>query len=312
MWTEYPKGRQSGHRQIEAILAKVGAWRGKRMRYCPVGGGISNLNWRVRVQGQPQDYFVKVPGRGTQMFVDRNAAHEASLKAQACGYGAPVVAYLADEGVEIFGFLDGFRASGNLDFLRPALRLNAVAGLRAFNDSGPLSLTKTVFDMIDEHVEQVRQLGAWQPPDLCWMLAHGRQARSALAACGMDLVPCMNDTLAGNFMIDGQDRVRLVDFEYASNNERAYELALWFGEMFFATEVQNELLEAYHGRHTQQAFHRVQVLRALADLKWAAWAMVQERVSTLAFDFRKYGAWKYMRARGQFQHADWPHWLRNM
>ena len=32
------------------------------------------------------------------------------------------------------------------------------------------------------------------------------------------------------------------------------------------------------------------VYKALGDLKWASWAMVQKRVSALDFDYRKYGA----------------------
>ena len=53
-----------------------------------------------------------------------------------------------------------------------------------------------------------------------------------------------------------------------------------------------------------------QVLKALGDLKWATWAMIQERVSTLDFDYYKYGTWKLARARTLFHHPDWPRWLR--
>lgn len=176
-----------------------------------------------------------------------------------------------------------------------------LARLRLYG-SGPLTLTKTVFDMIDEQVSQVAELGSWRPRELPWM--------AALAASGLDLVPCMNDALAGSFMIGAGDAIRIVDFEYASNNERAYELALWFGEMFFTEEVERELIEVYCGRWTTGFSARVRVLRAMADLKWATWARVQELLSTLDFDFRKYGLWKYQRARGLLHHPDWPLWLR--
>ncbi len=100
----------------------------------------------------------------------------------------------------------------------------------------------------------------------------------------------MNDTLAGNFLIDEADRVLLVDFEYASNNERAYELALWFDEMAFPEAVEREMIETYFGRWTPALDARIQVLKALGDLKWATWAMIQEAVSTLDFDYYKYAA----------------------
>ncbi|MGE4481896.1 phosphotransferase [Acidocella sp.] len=309
MWKQAGEAASEDERRIEAVLARVEPWRGRRLRYRPVAGGISNINWRV-ADDAGGDYFLKIPGRGTDMFVSRAAANEASRLAHQCGFGVEVVAFLPEEGVEIFTFAHGYRASSNLDFLRPAVRHNAVRALRAFNDSPRLTLTKTVFEMIEEHLAQVAEVGGRLPDDIAHMRRGLADARAALLASGLDLVPCMNDTLAGNFMINEADELKLVDFEYASNNERAYELALWFTEMAFPGEVEREMVEAYFGRTGRGIEARVNVLKALADMKWASWAMVQEAVSTLDFDYYKYGAWKYRRARTQFHHPDWPLWLR--
>ncbi|KQO71619.1 choline kinase [Methylobacterium sp. Leaf111] len=305
------EGRGAPEQALEAILARVPAWAGTPLRYRAVSGGISNTNWRVQA-GEGIDVFLKVPGRGTEMFIARDAAHEASRRAEACGFGVAVLDYLPEDGVEIFAFLDDFRASSNLDFLRPVVRQNAVRALRAFNDAPALTLTKTIFDMIEEHVGQVEAVGGRVPQDAAFLMRRYGQAKAALLASGLDLVPCMNDTLAGNFMLDGQDQVRLVDFEYASNNERAYELALWFDEMAFPAAVEREMIEAYWGRWTPQIDARTAVLKALGDLKWATWAMIQERVSTLDFDYYKYGTWKLARARTLFHHPDWPRWLHSL
>lgn len=311
MWKALGDAANSAERDIEEVLARVPRWQEADLRYRPVSGGISNANWQVST-GSAQDYFVKVPGRGTEMFITRAAAVEASRKAHASGFGAEVIDFLPDLGVEIFAFVEGFRASSNLDFLRPAVRANAVQALKAFNDAGSLSLTKTVFDMIEEHVAQVAEVGGRVPEDAPFLMQRYAEAKAALLASGLDLVPCMNDTLAGNFLIDAADRVMLVDFEYASNNERAYELALWFDEMAFDEAVERELIEAYFGRWDPVIAARIQVLKALGDLKWSTWAMIQEAVSLLDFDFYKYGTWKLMRARTMFHHPDWLRWLQRL
>jgi hypothetical protein len=310
-WKRPGEAQSAGERDLEAILEQVERWRGAPLRYRPVSGGISNANWRVAA-GEAGDYFLKVPGRGTEMFIERGAANDASRKAHACGFGVEVIDFLPAVGVEIFAFVEGYRASSNLDFLRPKVRRNAVLALRAFNDSEPLGLTKTIFDMIEEHVSQVAQVGGRLPADQAFLMRRFEEAKAALAASGLDLVPCMNDTLAGNFMIDEADRVLLVDFEYASNNERVCEIALWFDEMAFPEAVEREMIETYFGVWTPQIDARINVLKALADLKWATWAMIQEAVSTLDFDYYKYGAWKHMRARTLFHHPDWPAWLRRL
>ncbi|MBC8729507.1 choline kinase family protein [Paraburkholderia sp. UCT2] len=296
--------------EIEAAIREMPAWKGYDIRYAPVGGGISNTNWRVEVDGAQTAYFFKVPGQGTEMFIDRRTAHEASVKAAITGYGAPVFAFLEDLGVEVFEFMEGWRASSNLDFLEREVRHNALRALKAFNDQPVLAQTKTMFDMIDEHQQQVEALHAVKPLDHDWLCQQYRRARAALEASGLDLAPCMNDTLAGNFMLNDAREIRLVDFEYASNNDRHYELALWFGEMFFAPGMELALLEDYFGRVTPQVVARVQLNKALADLKWSTWAMVQRAVSRLDFDFYKYGFWKQMRARIVFQDPQWETWLR--
>ncbi|PZQ18855.1 MAG: choline/ethanolamine kinase--aminoglycoside phosphotransferase [Ancylobacter novellus] len=311
-WKSPGEAGTDAERALEAILAGVERWNGAALRYRPVSGGISNTNWRIGVEGADRDYFLKVPGRGTEMFIERVAANDASRRAHASGFGVEVIDFLPGPGVEIFAFVDGFRASTNLDFLRPAVRRNAAAALRAFNDSPALGLTKTVFDMIEEHVEQVRLVGGRTPADQSFLMRRFSEAKDALTASGLDVVPCMNDTLAGNFMIDEDDRVLLVDFEYASNNERAYEIALWFDEMAFPEAIERELIEAYFGAWTPALEARINVLKALGDLKWSTWAMIQEAVSTLDFDYYKYGMWKHMRARTLFHHPDWSAWLRRL
>ncbi|TBU98882.1 choline kinase family protein [Stutzerimonas kirkiae] len=297
---------------LEAAIHGLPEWRGKAASYAPVSGGISNTNWRVHIAGAPCDYFVKIPGTGTEMFIRRDTAHDASLKAAATGYGVPVVGYLPEQGVEIFEFIEGWRPASNRDFLERDVRLGAARGLKAFNSQGSLIQTKTVFDMIDEHYRQVRELGASTPPDHDWLTLQYQRARQALEASGLDLVPCMNDTLAGNFMLNQAGDIRLVDFEYASNNDRHYELALWFGEMFFPEALELEVIEDYFGAVRPRDVARIKLHKALADLKWSTWAMVQRAVSSLEFDYYKYGFWKHMRARSVMRNSQWESWLRQV
>lgn len=296
-------------RRLAEVVAHRPDWRGCKATFEVVNGGISNANFRLRIEGGGHDFFVKLPGLGTEMFIDRKAAHEASLKAAACGFGAPVCGFDAERGVEIFAFVEGWRASNNLDFQRATVRRNALLALKSFNDEPLLALTKTVFDMIDEHVDQARRFGCHLPADFPFMMREYEAARSALSAGGLDLVPCMNDTLAGNFMLDAADAVMLVDFEYASNNDRAYELALFFGEMFLSEDAEEELLALYFGKPDARILSRVSIYRALADLKWSTWAMVQAKLSAIDFDYHKYGLWKYFRARKMMKHPAWGFWL---
>ncbi|WP_031337708.1 choline/ethanolamine kinase family protein, partial [Rhodopseudomonas sp. B29] len=191
-------------RQLEGAIHKIEAWKGQ-IRYRPVSGGISNVNFRVEVESASHDYFVKIPGRGTEMFIDRKAACAASRQAETIGVGPRTFDYLDHEGIEIAEFVEDRRPSTHADFIDPTVRAEAVRLYRLFHQAPPLPLTKTVFDMIDEHYDQVKQLGGFLPEDHDWLTWQYRQARAALEAAGLDLVPCFNDPMPGNFLL-GADK----------------------------------------------------------------------------------------------------------
>ena len=46
--------------------------------------------------------------------------------------------------------------------------------------------------------------------------------------------------MPGNFMLGADKSVMLIDYEYASNNDRCYDLGIWCGEMFFSEAVEAE------------------------------------------------------------------------
>lgn len=307
---ELGMARSDAERALEAAIIQVKPWEGRRLRYRPVSGGISNTNFRIEVEGDDLGYFLKIPGRGTEMFIDRKAAAAASKQAEAIGVGPKTFDYLDHLDIEIAEFIDGRRASTHKDFADTAIRNEAVRVYRQFHDAPALPLTKTVFDMIDEHFDQVRALSGHWPLDHDWLFRSYKQARAALEASGLDLVPCFNDPMPGNFLIGDDKSIKLIDFEYASNNERLYDLAIWSGEMFYSEDIDCEIIEEYFGFYNKASHARFIVHKALADIKWSTWAMVQNRISTLDFDFYKYGIWKHMRARSIIHDPRWPLFLK--
>jgi thiamine kinase-like enzyme len=188
----------------------------------------------------------------------------------------------------------------------------AIGAYRTLHGLPALGLTKTVFDMIDEHLCQVHELNAPIYKDAAWILLNTDLARDAIHASGLDLVVSFNDPMPGNFMIDDAGTVMLIDYEYASMNDRCYDLGIWFGEMFFTRERELELIEAYFGEVRDDIVSRVTVHKALADVKWCLWSMVQLKMSRLDFDFHKYGMWKKMRARSIMEDPDWATHLRRL
>jgi len=297
---------------VEAAIRRISAWKGLAIAYERIPAGITNVNWKITVVDSGARYFLKVPGAGTERFIDRKAAHDANLKAAELGIGPRVSFYLPESDIEVFEFLEGYRSCTVNDFLDPALQLSTLRAFKRLHAGPAFILTKTYFDMIEEHRAQAEELTAPLPRDIDWMMWQYGRARRALEAAGLDLVPCMNDTYVIDFMANEQREVKFVDFEYASNNDRCSELAIWFCEVFFSEAVQDRMLEEYFGAVRPEIKARVAVYKGLLFLKWTMWAAVQQRLSTLAFDFYKYGSWLALRTRHHMRDWRWEEYLARL
>lgn len=121
---------------------------------------------------------------------------------------------------------------------------------------------------------------------------------------------------AGNFMVrmSGDEilDMKLIDFEFSSNNERAYEIGVFLAEVFADEETTLEMIERYYGQVTPGLVARVWVARAVADMKWGSWAVQQRQMSGWDFDYQKYGIWKYAPARLLFDDPRCNDWLRQI
>jgi thiamine kinase-like enzyme len=106
--------------------------------------------------------------------------------------------------------------------------------------------------------------------------------------------------------------MKLIDFEFASNNERAYEIGAFLGETFTDEATTVEMIERYYGEVRQELVSRVWVARAVSDMKWGSWAVQQRKLSSWDFDYQKYGIWKYARAKTLFNDPRWNDWLRQI
>lgn len=300
--------------QVNAAINAVPGWSSDSVEVQPLVGGLLNSNWLAKHDGKV--YFVKVYGVGSENFVDRDLSIEAAKQAHALGIAPQVLHYDNSTGLEVVEFLTEYQASTSSDFADKKYLESVIDLYAAFNGGKPLAATKTIFEMTDEHIEQGNDVGALRPTDFPWLLKQYEKAKSAFTASGLDIVPCHNDPMPGNFMVklegDKIADMKLIDYEFASNNERAYEIGVFLGEVFVDEKTSLELIERYYGKVTSEIVARIWVARAVADMKWGSWAVQQRQLSEWDFDYQKYGIWKYARARMLFNDPRWDDWLRTL
>ena len=128
---------------------------------------------------------------------------------------------------------------------------------------------------------------------------------SGFAAAGFDIRPCHGDGIASNVMLGPGHAVRLVDFEWASNNDPLYDLAALLVDIEPWDDGVREAVEMHEGRFDERAYSRVKLHMILDDFIWANFALMAAHLSPRRHvEFFKYGAFKLLRCR--YHLRIWP------
>ena len=288
---------------IDEILDLVPALARAERRVSTLPGGLTNTNYKVDVGGR--SYVVRVSAKDSSLLaIDREQEYHASVAAAEVGVGAAVVDYLPERSILVLEFIEGrtqsaedLRRGDRLDWIADACR-RLHGGRRCLGD----------FDMFEIQARYRRLVGerGFRLPDR--YDEFGGQAaaiREALAPRDEGTVPCNNDLLAENF-IDVGGRFRLIDYEYAGNNDACFELGNVWSESNLSLAQLDELVTHYYGARLRHKIARARLLGLMSKYGWTLWASIQDGVSEIDFDFWSWGMEKYVRAVAEFDGPDFP------
>ncbi len=289
--------------QPEEIASRV--WPGRELVLEPLGGGITNHNFKVAVDGGT--YVLRIGGKDTELLgIDRSVEHGASLVAAALGVGPEVAGFVDPEGYLVTRFVEG-RPIPVEEMRRPATVRRVAEALRRVHDGPAIPGRFDSFRVVEAYAETAAAHGVAVPADFAW--AQGVAGRIEAARAGAEPVPCHNDLLNANFLDDGS--IRIVDWEYAGLGDRFFDLANFSINHEFDDGANAALLEAYCGELRDEDARTLRLMRFMSDFREAMWGVVQQGISELDFDFVAYAAGHFHRLRrtaadGAFQQALGP------
>lgn len=278
---------------LERIGARVG---GLEADPVPLEGGITNRNYRTRLEGV--DVVVRLPGKDTGMLgIDRGAERAAAELAARRGVGPEVVATLEDPPCLITRFVVGEAMSA--ERLRdPAALAEVAAALRSVHDCGErLPVSFSPFRIVEDYAARIEARGAAPPADYGWGRKIAGRIEEALRGPGHEPVPCHDDLLAANF-IASRDGIRIVDWEYAGMNDRFFDLGNFAVNNGLEEPEEEVFLTAYFGEPpTQPRLASMRLMQFVSDFREAMWGAVQSTLSDLDFDFDAYAVTHFERMR---------------
>ncbi|MFM9842027.1 MAG: phosphotransferase [Dongiaceae bacterium] len=233
--------------------------------------GLTNRNYKITTPSA--SYVLRLPGVGTEKYIDRKAeAHDAAL---AAGAGLTPEILYADPatGLMLTRFVDGAETLTAAAMHDPATMHAAAQILRRLHDSGLVFRRQMrVFDKIDSYLQKSPRAAA----QFREIREAAERLRGSVDAPGRRLVSCHIDPTPHNFIrsqdAEGASRLYLIDWEYAEMSEPAYDLAGLSIEAEFSEAEDRALLAAYGEGVKGATPDRFTVYKSALYLMAGSWA----------------------------------------
>ena len=176
----------------------------------------------------------------------------------------------------------------------------AGVALKKLHSSG--ETFKPTFELFEQIDKYLGELGsdAQLPDGYHETLATAQGVRAALNARPLPSAPCHCDPLCENFVDDAvADAMRIVDFEYGGMNDPMWDLGDLSVEAGLETAAEQALLDAYFGdtAPTAAELGRVACYKAMCDLLWTLWGLLQHKNGNPAEDFWAYSTERFARCK---------------
>lgn len=259
-------------------------------------GGLTNLVFKV--DARTDRYCLRLPGKGTEDYIDRKV-EATNARAAAQSGVSPEVTHFGDDGVMVTRFIDGAVTMCSALFKeRDGAVERAARAFRTLHDKAPeFAFRFELFSMIDDYLGVLDKLGAELPAGYHDAVAEAGSVREALGRHPVALKPCHCDPLSENFL-DAGEVMWIVDWEYSGMNDPMWDLGDLSVEASFDDEQDKRLIEAYFGGPASAFdFGRMVIYKAMCDLLWTLWGLIQHANKNPAEDFWAYSVNRFERCR---------------
>ena len=260
-------------------------------------GSLTNISYKLTTS--VGTYVLRLPGEDTFDYIDRRAEDHNGRIAASVGVNAEVLYFDAEDGTMLSRFIEGVPMDGESFERDPMAPARAALVLRRVHHLGPVFKSRfDVFSMIRGYLDILYKLQVPPPEDYYEVRREAEAVRRVLQASPVGLVPCHNDPWPSNFVVASGGSLHLIDWEFSGMNDPIWDLGDLSVEAGFGAEQDRTMVEAYCGGCAPPVLYaRLELYKAMSDLLWSLWGLIQYANGNPSEDFFPYAQGRLERCK---------------
>lgn len=242
-------------------------------------GGMTNHSYKI-TREDGQEYLVRIPGDGTEEMINRLDEKKSTELACGLGIDSPLL-FFSDDGRKVMEFIHDPQPMTEEVMKRPEnLKQAAEIFHRLHTCGADTGVRFEVFEMATLYEKIIRGGGVKLYDDYENIKQDVMEIKKEVDQNGAALrVPCHNDSLIGNWVLDGKGKLYLIDWEYSGMNEAMWDLSCLSIELNYGTSEDEALLSAYYAcEHKTVGLNerrRFAAAKMYVDFLWTLWGLTR-------------------------------------
>ncbi|XP_068486958.1 probable choline kinase 2 [Phaseolus vulgaris] len=293
------------------------------LKVIPLKGAMTNevfqIKWKTTEGESSRKVVARIYGVGTGVFFDRDVEVKTFEFMSKSGQGPRLLGRFDNGRIEEFIHARTLSASDLRDASTSAL---IAAKMKEFHDLGmPGPKTVNLWDRLRDWVKEAKRLSSPEDVEAFSLNTLDKEIstlENELSGTNQCIGFCHNDLQYGNIMLDEEScSVTIIDYEYASYNPVAYDIANHFNEMaanyhtdtphildytkYPDLEERRRFVHAYlsssgekpSDSEVEQLLEEVEKYALANHLSWGIWGVISEHVNKIDFNYREYAKQRF-------------------
>lgn len=236
-------------------------------------GGETNVSYFVTIASDK--YVIRLPGKGTDKFIDRKAEKENLAYGTKIGINPETIYFDVESGVKITRQIDKVTEllPRQLHLMKDVIHLLK----RLHKSPQPMSNHFDLFAMINYYESHIYEKNSLQAKKLTPLKLTLLELKTIYQTFSITPTPCHIDAVCSNILKDQNDRLYLIDWEYSGMFDPLWDIATLSLSLKLTDEEEKLFLTYYFERQPMiEEIQRLHLLKIFLDYHWGLWYFYKE------------------------------------